>query len=143
MKLLLSIVLLFGALGLQAQVKHTISGSVKAKNTGESIIRATVIVSGQRTGVTTNDYGYYSLTLPEGKYTLQISSAGRQMQTVEVDLKENIQLVTLLEEQGSCRMWLLLRRAGAGVSGERRWGWSISALTRSKACLCCLEKRMC
>jgi hypothetical protein len=100
MKGLLFFVFLFGALGLQAQVKHTISGSVKSKNTGESIIRATVIVSGQRIGVTTNDYGYYSLTLPEGKYTLQISSAGRQMQTVDVDLKENIQLTTLLEEQG-------------------------------------------
>lgn len=100
MKVLLFFVLLIGAMDLQAQVKHTISGSVKAKNTGESIIRATVIVSGKSIGVTTNDYGYYSLTLPEGKYTLQISSAGRQMQTVDVDLKENIQLTTLLEEQG-------------------------------------------
>jgi len=99
MKVLLFFVFLIGAMDLQAQVKRTISGSVKAKNTGESIIRATVIVSGKSIGVTTNDYGYYSLTLPEGKYTLQISSAGRQMQMVDVDLKENIQLTTLLEEQ--------------------------------------------
>jgi len=115
MKVLLFFVLLFGAVDLQAQVKHTISGSVKAKNTGESIIRATVMVSPQGIGVTTNDYGYYSLTLPEGKYTLQISSAGRQMQTVDVDLKENIQLTTLLEEQAQLQN-VVVTAAGRGRS---------------------------
>ena len=95
--------LFFGLLlsvGVSAQVKHTISGSVKAKATGESIIRATVIVSGKNIGVTTNDYGFYSLTLPDGKYTLVISSAGRQAQTIDVELKDNMQVSTLLEEQG-------------------------------------------
>ncbi|MHA4810562.1 TonB-dependent receptor [Flavitalea flava] len=84
---------------LSAQVKHTISGSVKSKSSGESIIRATVVVSGKNIGVTTNDYGFYSLTLPEGKYTLIISAIGRQAQTIEVDLKENMQLPTLLQDQ--------------------------------------------
>ena len=78
MRLLLLLFLSTMSLGLSAQVKHTISGSVKARATGESIIRATVIVSGKNIGVTTNDYGYYSLTLPEGKYTLVISSVDRK-----------------------------------------------------------------
>lgn len=84
---------------LSAQVKHTISGVVKAKATGESIIRATVVVQGKSIGVTTNDYGYYSLTLPDGKYTLLISSVGRQTKTIEIDLKGNIELPAMLEEQ--------------------------------------------
>jgi hypothetical protein len=83
-----------------AQTKHTISGSVRSKATGESVIRATVAVSGMNIGVTTNDYGFYSLTLPDGKYMLVISAVGRQNETVEVDLKENMQLSTLLKEQG-------------------------------------------
>jgi len=82
-----------------AQERHTISGSVKDKSTGESIIRASVIVAGQHIGVTTNDYGYYSLTLPAGKYTLIISSAGRKAQLIDVILNDNIQLSTQLEEQ--------------------------------------------
>jgi len=85
---------------LSAQMKHTITGSVRARATGESIIRATVIVVGRNIGVTTNDYGFYSLTLPDGKYTLVISAVGRQPQTLDVILMENMQLPTLLEEQG-------------------------------------------
>lgn len=85
---------------LPAQVKHTISGSVTAEATGESIIRATVIVSGKGIGVSTNDYGFYSLTLPDGHYTLLISAVGRQARSVDVNLKDNMQLVTQLEEQG-------------------------------------------
>jgi outer membrane receptor for ferrienterochelin and colicin len=85
---------------LSAQTKHTISGSVRSKATGESIIRATVVVQGKSIGVTTNDYGYYSLTLPDGKYTLLISSVGRQTQTIEINLTANMELPTMLEEQG-------------------------------------------
>jgi len=102
------------SLGLSAQVKHTISGSVKAKGTGESIIRATVVVSGKNIGVSTNDYGYYSLTLPEGKYTLVISSVGRQSKITDVDLKENIQLETLLEEQGQLQNVVVTAQSSRG-----------------------------
>ena len=114
MRLLLLLFLSFLSLSLSAQVKHTISGSVKAKATGESIIRATVIVSGKNIGVTTNDYGYYSLTLPEGKYTIVISSVGRQSQTTDVDLKENIQLETLLEEQGQLQNVVVTAQSSRG-----------------------------
>jgi hypothetical protein len=82
-------------------IKHTITGSVRSKSSGESIIRATVIVSGMNIGVTTNDYGFYSLTLPDGKYTLVISAVGRQSETIEIDLKGNIQVPTLLTEKGA------------------------------------------
>ena len=86
---------------LLAQAKHTITGSVRAKSTGESILRASITVVGQHIGVTTNDYGFYSLTLPDGKYSLLITAVGRQPQTVDIILAGNMQLPTLLEEQGS------------------------------------------
>ena len=114
MRLLLFLFLSFVSLGLLAQVKHTISGSVKAKATGESIIRATVIVSGKSIGITTNDYGYYSLTLPEGKYTLVISSAGRQSKSIDVDLKDNLQLETQLEEQGQLQNVVVTAQSSRG-----------------------------
>jgi outer membrane receptor for ferrienterochelin and colicin len=114
MRLLLLLFLSFVSLSLSAQVKHTISGSVKAKATGESIIRATVIVSGQRIGVSTNDYGYYSLTLPEGKYTLVISSVGRQSKSIDIDLKDNLQLGTQLEEQGQLQNVVVTAQSSRG-----------------------------
>ena len=102
--------------GLRAQGKHTISGSVRAKATGESIIRATVMVKGKNIGITTNDYGFYSLTLPDGKYTLVISAVGRQPKTIEVVLAENMQLPTFLEEQGSQLQDVTVTARGKGRS---------------------------
>ena len=114
----LFLLLLFSAasLSLSAQGKHTISGSVKDKASGESIIRASVVVSGQHIGVTTNDYGYYSLTLPDGKYTLIISSAGRQTQTVDIELKENMQLSTQLSEQAELQNVVVTAQGPRGRS---------------------------
>lgn len=117
LKLLLCSLFLWGlALTAAAQTKHTIKGTVKSKATGESIIRATVIVQGMNIGVTTNDYGYYSLTLPDGKYTLVVSSAGRQPQTIEVNLKENIDVTTQLEEQGQLQDVVVTAAAARGRS---------------------------
>ncbi|HEY4062853.1 MAG TPA: TonB-dependent receptor [Puia sp.] len=87
------------SMGAFAQVKHTISGSVRSASTGESIIRATIIVADKNIGVTTNDYGFYSLTLPDGQYTLIISAVGREAQTIPLTLRENRELTTLLGEQ--------------------------------------------
>src|ERR1700744_3946708 len=89
---LLSVLFSVLSLTVLAQGKHTISGSVRDKASGESIIRATVVVADQNIGVTTNDYGFYSLTLPDGEYPLIISAVGRQPQTITITLKENMQL---------------------------------------------------
>ena len=53
-----------------AQQKHTISGHIKDAETGEELIGATIFINELKTGGTTNVYGFYSLTIPEGKYTL-------------------------------------------------------------------------
>jgi TonB dependent receptor/CarboxypepD_reg-like domain/TonB-dependent Receptor Plug Domain len=99
--LFLFVFLFASSVRLSAQLKHTISGSVRDRASGESIIRATVVVADKNIGVTTNDYGFYSLTLPDGQYTLIISAIGRQPQTIDISLKENMQLPTLLESQSS------------------------------------------
>ncbi|MES1250373.1 MAG: TonB-dependent receptor [Chitinophaga rupis] len=95
------LVVLFLRLQAQEAPKHTISGTVRAKVSGESILRATVAVDGKNTGVTTNDYGFFSITLPNGKYTLIISAVGWETKEINVDLYENLQLQTTLEIQGT------------------------------------------
>ena len=110
---------LAASISASAQVRHTISGSVKDKATGESIIRATVLVADKNIGVSTNDYGFYSLTLPDGKYTLTISAVGRETQTITVVLKENMQLPTLLGEQAGQLQDVTVTSAGKGRSIRR------------------------
>jgi len=56
--------------------KSTLSGYVKDASNGEGLIGASVYVKELKTGNVTNTYGFYSLTLPIGQYTLVFSSAG-------------------------------------------------------------------
>ena len=50
---------------------QTVSGIVRNAETGEALIGATIIVRElKNTGSTSNAYGFYSLTIPEGRYTL-------------------------------------------------------------------------
>lgn len=59
-----------------AQGKATISGYVRDAKSGEPIIGATVLNQEQNSGVNTDQYGYYSLTLPKGRHVLKIMSLG-------------------------------------------------------------------
>jgi len=77
--------------------KHTVSGYVKDAKNGEELIGVNVMVEQLKTGVATNTYGYYSLNLPAGKYTVVFSYVGYVTKTLEVDLsaadvKLNIEL---------------------------------------------------
>lgn len=81
--------LCFLPLGLFAQSeKLTVSGYVKDNKNGEGLIGASVFVKELLTGTTTNTYGFYSLTLPKGNYTLVISSVGYRKAIKDVKLTE-------------------------------------------------------
>lgn len=81
-----------------AQQKKTISGTIKDFVNGEVLIGATIQLKGVSVGTTSNEYGFYSLTLPEGKYTFIISYLGYISTTKEIVLKENIKLNFELKE---------------------------------------------
>ena len=59
-----------------AQNKFTISGTVKDKKSGESLIGANIKLQDTKGGTATNTYGFFSITVPQGEYSLQISYAG-------------------------------------------------------------------
>ena len=63
------------ALPLMAQ-RHTVSGYITDAESGERLIGASVYDTVSRQGVATNVAGFYTLTLPEGEHTLQISYVG-------------------------------------------------------------------
>jgi hypothetical protein len=59
-----------------AQQKFTISGTLRDATSNETLIGSTVYIKELQKAVTVNEYGFYSISLPEGTYTLQISSIG-------------------------------------------------------------------
>jgi hypothetical protein len=74
-----------------AQEKFTLSGNIKDANNGEDLIGVTIFVKElPGTGTITNVYGFYSLTLPKGEYTIQYSFIGYETQPVKVNFNQNI-----------------------------------------------------
>jgi hypothetical protein len=67
----------------------SISGTVKDGSNGETVIGATVFLKEINKVTSTNQYGFYSLSVPRGKYTLIISYLAHKTITQEIDLQKN------------------------------------------------------
>jgi len=93
--LLISLVIFKSVL---AQQKFTIKGYVKDKKNGEVLIGAIVSKKGTNIGISTNEYGFYSLTLPAGTHQIIVTYLGYKNWEKTIDLKENITLNIELEE---------------------------------------------
>ena len=61
---------------VHAQDKFSISGVVSDKSSNETLIGVTVYFPEIGKGVTTNEYGFYSITIPKGTHKLQVSYLG-------------------------------------------------------------------
>lgn len=83
---------------VSAQEKYTISGTVTDGANGETMIGANVFLEPIMKGTTTNVYGFYSITVPEGKYTLKISFLGYETTTREVTLDKDLELNLEIKE---------------------------------------------
>src|SRR5687768_15342046 len=71
------LILIVTAITLTAEAQqHTVSGFVKEEETGESMLGANVYIKETLKGTVTNQYGFYSLTVPAGNYTLVVSYLG-------------------------------------------------------------------
>lgn len=73
------------------ETKYTLSGYVRDAETGEELIGATVSIKElSATGAVTNTYGFYSITLPQGNYTVLAQYIGYKAQSREIALTESI-----------------------------------------------------
>ncbi|MBC7566092.1 MAG: TonB-dependent receptor [Pedobacter sp.] len=70
--------------------QRTISGRIRDRENGEELIGATVQIQELRAGVATNQYGFYSLSVPEGDYNMFISYAGYQTQQLKLRLIDDV-----------------------------------------------------
>jgi hypothetical protein len=72
-----------------SQNKFTLSGTITDQNTNETLIGVIVSVKEANVVTTTNEYGYYVMTLPEGQYTLEVNSVGYTVHTETISITEN------------------------------------------------------
>lgn len=100
--------LLFGLMALplwgQAQtitkenkLYFTVSGYVRDKNTGENLLGVNIFDRMSNSGTMTNEYGFYSITLPGGRTKLHFSYVGYSFLEKELDLSVNMKINVELE----------------------------------------------
>lgn len=83
-----------------AQKNYSISGSIKSKTTGEYIIGASIRVLNTPYGTSTNEYGFYSISLLPANYQIVYSAIGKTPDTFSIDLARNIEKNIRLSEAG-------------------------------------------
>lgn len=70
----------------QTRKNMTISGYIKDKNNGEALIGATVFIEDLKTGTISNQYGFFSVSLPKGTYKIVIRYIGYQQEIATYEL---------------------------------------------------------
>ncbi|HEY0680601.1 MAG TPA: carboxypeptidase-like regulatory domain-containing protein [Chitinophagaceae bacterium] len=87
-----------GQRSAQTKEKVTLAGYVKDIKTGEPIPGASIYIDSMAVGVLTDQFGYYSITLPSGRHQLQITSVGMKNTTRQLMLYSTGQLNIELAE---------------------------------------------
>jgi hypothetical protein len=89
-KIITFLVVLLSSFSGFAQEKFTLSGTIIDANSNETLIGVNIVIPALKTGVTTNEYGFYSITVPQGIYSVQISYLGYQTIEESINLNQNI-----------------------------------------------------
>ncbi len=117
LKLLVCVTVIHG----YAQNKFTLAGYVKDSLSVETLIGAAVSINGIGKGVNSNQYGFYSITLPEGRYTVSCSFVGYQSKQIEIDLRQNTNFNFLLPPKFSTSQEVIVysKRRDANVKNAQ------------------------
>ncbi|MEJ8802231.1 TonB-dependent receptor [Pontibacter sp. H249] len=100
--ILLLLLLCCGNGFVQAQSKHTISGYVREKGSGELLIGVSIYQPGTTISTSTNTYGFYSITLPaQDSVTLAYGYLGYKPETRKIFLRQNHELNIELQSEAT------------------------------------------
>jgi hypothetical protein len=88
---------LFTIIGF-SQEKVTLSGVVSDIDNNETLIGVSVYIAELNIGTYTNEYGFYSITLPKGSYTTQISYVGFTTIVEKIEINQNVKKNFSLKE---------------------------------------------
>lgn len=83
-----------------SQEKFTLSGTITDFKNNETLIGVNIYIPALKTGTTTNEYGFYSLTAPAGEHQIEITYVGFQTVQKTVNLNQNIKMNFGLNEGG-------------------------------------------
>lgn len=92
-KIIIAFVLIWVYVFAGAQNRFVLSGNISDAETGEDLAGAAIAVEGNfESGTFSNNYGFYSLTLPEGTYQLRFQFIGYESRLIRVEMNKNQKL---------------------------------------------------
>ena len=92
-KIIIAFVLIWVYVFAGAQNRFVLSGNISDAETGEDLAGAAIAVEGNfESGTFSNNYGFYSLTLPEGTYQLRFQFIGYEPRLIRVEMNRNQKL---------------------------------------------------
>ena len=94
---IIAYILLAISFSANAQKKYTLSGYLTDKSSSESVFNAGIYIREINKTILTNDYGFYSVTLDEGKYSLRIVYISYKTFETEIELTSDRHLNIALE----------------------------------------------
>lgn len=72
------------------QERVTLSGYIIDQESNETLIGVNVVLPEIQYGATTNEYGFYSISVPKGTYELKISYLGYESRNEQIEFKETL-----------------------------------------------------
>ena len=94
----LFIIIIFSVLNANAQ-KYTLSGFLKDSLTNDFLIGATIQIESSKVGVSSNAYGFYSLTVDKGRYVILINYVNYEQKRITIDVASDLTLDISLKER--------------------------------------------
>lgn len=99
-KAVCTVLLCFFSMLVLGQQRFSVSGTITDARTGETLIGASVFVAETNQSTAANEYGFYSLSLPEGTHTIRVSFIGFADNVQTIDIASNTRLNIGLEAEG-------------------------------------------
>lgn len=124
--------LLFTALSFRSysQEKATLSGTITIKTNTEAITGASIFIPEAKVSTATNAYGFYSITLPKGEYTIVISCVGFENIEEQISLAVNTRKDFSMLEKSKTLDEVVIKYNGS-ASNIRKPEMSVNKLTIS------------
>lgn len=97
----LQVMLLVIPIFLEAQSRYTVSGTVRDKRSGETLIGASIALLEQpHSTIMSNSYGFYSINAIAGNYKMVVSFSGYRNDTLAISLNKDIVVPVALDAGG-------------------------------------------
>ena len=122
LKLFLLVASLLIGLHGATQDKFTLSGYVRDTLSGETLIGATISIPSIDKNTISNQYGFYSITLPAATYSIIVTSAGYELLQVSIDLFQNSKFNFNLQQRSMLEQVIVSSRRRDGNVNNTQMG---------------------